>query len=341
MSRPGKWNIATMSWDMDVEGMGIKTGYLNQVYWPNRFQEMIGKARRALNEIQQICPFDCIVFQGQSGCAIGYALGAITGIPMINLRKESDDSHHRREIVDRAEGCSNVGLRYLIVDDFISSGSTVTRIYEEISKFRAGAVCIGILTYSGPVREDRKQWCINNVWRGDKCLYVPCWHVCETHFMRPQWLLNGPALEPKKEVKPAPSKSQGEVMFEKAVEDAIVYGTCSVEVKPGVFEYQKAPRQAEAQQSKGAAFLDQLAALADRLFVTPIDAAKDEYLDRVAAMYGVPKEYLAPAAKVTDPRDVIDPGPGMWPGFTPLPVRRDPPPPAEPRTGTESPDQDG
>ena len=75
-----------------------------------------------------------------SGAFVGPIMSVRMGKNMILVRKEKDDTHSSYGV----EGYKKA-QRYVIVDDFISSGLTKDTIIDEISRFAAQAECIGLL----------------------------------------------------------------------------------------------------------------------------------------------------------------------------------------------------
>jgi hypothetical protein len=72
--------------------------------------------------------FETIVVRGVSGMTIGAIVAAIMNKRLVVVRKPITDSH--AEV--RVEGA--VGERYVIVDDLICSGDTITSILDEVSR---------------------------------------------------------------------------------------------------------------------------------------------------------------------------------------------------------------
>lgn len=89
--------------------------------------------------------FDTVVFRGASGCLIGPAVADKLGKHMLYIRKdkEYEDSHSSH----MCEGHTRL-QRYIIVDDFISSGYTVDSIIKAVEVKNSKAVCVTIALYS-------------------------------------------------------------------------------------------------------------------------------------------------------------------------------------------------
>ena len=87
--------------------------------------------------------FDALAFRGQSGSLIAPVLALALDKTMLMVRKNMTDCHSG-QIVEGDLGAQ----RYIIIDDLISSGKTVTTIVEEIAKVARKAVCLGVLEYT-------------------------------------------------------------------------------------------------------------------------------------------------------------------------------------------------
>ncbi len=107
------------------------SGYLTKVYNdPIEFGKLVQKVTASIQVLQENLGFEALAFTGQSGSAMAYAVSAITGIPLICVRKTTDGSHATRLV----EGPAGIDIsKYLIMDDFTASGDTVRRIIESIS----------------------------------------------------------------------------------------------------------------------------------------------------------------------------------------------------------------
>lgn len=96
--------------------------------------------------------FEAIAVSGVSGLVVGGALSYATGIPLVVVRKSGDKKHS-----DFSVESSLVGdFKYVILDDLISSGSTIKRIITKIerdlrfydnSKDYRVPECVGIILY--------------------------------------------------------------------------------------------------------------------------------------------------------------------------------------------------
>jgi adenine/guanine phosphoribosyltransferase-like PRPP-binding protein len=86
--------------------------------------------------------FDLIVFSGYSGALIAPTAALRVKKPMGFVRKPGEASHGVPiEITD--ESCGNG--RYVIVDDFISTGETVKRLIKSLTDWNCKMRCVGIV----------------------------------------------------------------------------------------------------------------------------------------------------------------------------------------------------
>jgi adenine/guanine phosphoribosyltransferase-like PRPP-binding protein len=124
----------------------IQTEYLGSVYG-KEFLKLVPKAVKKLRSIKRKYPFDAIAFTGSSGAALAYPLSYLLKMPLIHVRK--GNSHYG---MGKIEGTIS-SKHYIIVDDFIETGSTIKRIIKNISA-ETNAKPIGILLYSSGMNND-------------------------------------------------------------------------------------------------------------------------------------------------------------------------------------------
>lgn len=99
-------------------------------------REKVGIARRILRDHD----FDTIAFRGMSGALIAPALALELQKNLIMVRKPSDKGHSCFKV----EGNQDA-KRYIIVDDFESSGDTKRIIIEAVRDFAPDANYLGFL----------------------------------------------------------------------------------------------------------------------------------------------------------------------------------------------------
>jgi adenine/guanine phosphoribosyltransferase-like PRPP-binding protein len=128
--------------------MAISTVYLRTIFYPDIFPRTIEKTLAAARVLQVEHGYDTIAFCGMSGAAMAFVLGYELEMPLLCVRKIEDASHfHDMSKSKVLEG--NIDTKkYLIVDDFISSGRTVNYIMDSIQKSIPGAECVAMLMYA-------------------------------------------------------------------------------------------------------------------------------------------------------------------------------------------------
>lgn len=128
---------------------GYATGYsANLVYGCAEF------AAKAITSLSRSTGATSVVVHGNSGVSCGFAALVATDTPfnLVLVRKDNDNSHG-----SPIEGPDGHRLdKYLILDDFISSGATMNRIRDKINILHAQQGswsssprpdCVGIVLY--------------------------------------------------------------------------------------------------------------------------------------------------------------------------------------------------
>ena len=95
---------------------------------PDSFRDVMLNGGKIVKQLQKELKFDAVAFSGSSGCAIAFYVASKYRIPLIYVRKTGERAHG--SIVE----CNYQGdiRKYLIVDDFVSSGATVEHINKTI-----------------------------------------------------------------------------------------------------------------------------------------------------------------------------------------------------------------
>lgn len=112
----------------------IHSTYLTNILNPTTFNEVVAKTLANLTTRKD--DFDGIAFRGLSGSLIAPIICWKLKKKMIAVRKETSHSTFAAE----GPNCE----RYIILDDFVSSGSTILAILEGISKQGIKGKCVGI-----------------------------------------------------------------------------------------------------------------------------------------------------------------------------------------------------
>ena len=110
-------------------------------------------AARAINEMMDETGATSVVVHGNSGVSCGFAALMLShaDFNIVLLRKYNDNSHGAP--IEGPEG-HRLG-RYLILDDFVSTGATMNRIRDKIAtlhqqygmQYDAAPECVGIVLY--------------------------------------------------------------------------------------------------------------------------------------------------------------------------------------------------
>lgn len=117
--------------------------YLQKLFDPLTFEKTVDKLISIVEPTYRSHEIDAIAFTGISGSGIGFPVALLTGIPMMCVRKAGIDSHNRECYIERSHDDIKT---YVILDDLMSSGRTVTRIMD-IAREELDAKCVGILLY--------------------------------------------------------------------------------------------------------------------------------------------------------------------------------------------------
>ena len=113
--------------------------YSEAYLMPSKSKGFIKLAIDFLQKPENNKKFDSIAFTGNSGACLAIIIAHTLNKELIMVRK-SMDCHSSFKV----EGYSS-SKRYLIIDDFISMGSTVTKIQKEIHKSLPKTKCVGVL----------------------------------------------------------------------------------------------------------------------------------------------------------------------------------------------------
>lgn len=129
------------------------SGYHSKTYNPRSLKIQVNRIVRNLKKLRKTVKFDAIAFCGLSGAAIAYPVSVLAGYHLITIRKERNNQHHGH----RVEGSESRNIRrYIILDDFIGTGKTVTTIVRAINRVGKGDApqCVAIVVYD----DDQSRW---------------------------------------------------------------------------------------------------------------------------------------------------------------------------------------
>ena len=130
--------------------MAISTAYLRTIFYPDVFPRTIEKTLGAARMLKEEYGYDTIAFCGMSGAAMAFILAYELEVHLLCVRKGTDDSHFHDVSRGRMLEGNVDTKKYLIVDDFISSGRTVNYIMDSIQANSSHAECVAMLMYAAP-----------------------------------------------------------------------------------------------------------------------------------------------------------------------------------------------
>lgn len=107
----------------NTSGLNVVSPYLRDIYDPEKVGQTFTWLTREVGALRE--EFDALAFTGSSG-AIALAVGISLGIPVTHVRKDPGHSYLS------VEGA--VVERYAIIDDFVSTGTTVERVISKIKE---------------------------------------------------------------------------------------------------------------------------------------------------------------------------------------------------------------
>ena len=115
---------------------------------PATFALMVMATAKKVRSLKKKLHFDAIAFTGMIGAAMAYTVSVSTGIPLIAVRKTKKGSHCNMMV----EGSCKIAVRsYIIIDDFIGTGSTIRQIKKKIKASciygQAVPECVGVVLY--------------------------------------------------------------------------------------------------------------------------------------------------------------------------------------------------
>ena len=126
----------------------IRTLYLTPVFDPDMFHRTVSQTVAEAKRLQASHNFDTIAFCGMSGAAMAFLLAHQLKLPLLCVRKKNESSHYRSQMGSTLMEGNLDCQRYLLLDDFISSGDTVNYIIESINKEIPQAKCVAMLMYA-------------------------------------------------------------------------------------------------------------------------------------------------------------------------------------------------
>lgn len=151
--------------------MKTENSYHEEIFNRDLCKATVKKVVADIRALKKELGFNTIVITGISGAGMGFIVGYQTGIPVVFVRKPEDNTHG-----NLIEGPDDHTMKkYIILDDFVSSGDTVRRVVKTIQKraiIAEDIKCVGV--YQFKERNARKSsLSMNGVVKGSiKCF----WH---------------------------------------------------------------------------------------------------------------------------------------------------------------------
>lgn len=116
---------------------------------------MLGKAVAASAKFLKGKDFDAIAFMGNSGALLAAPLALTLDKPMILVRKPFKKEECHSDYI--CEGF-RVAKSYIIVDDFVQTGTTVNYIKDKIAEWIPDAKLVGVLECSRLLDDLHPYW---------------------------------------------------------------------------------------------------------------------------------------------------------------------------------------
>lgn len=117
----------------------ITSSYLVPLFQPAMTDKIVNALVTMLREKE--VEFDTIVFRGMSGSLIAPIIAYLMHKSLLVVRKDSENNHSGYSL----EG--NHPSRFIIIDDFISSGHTIKTILSDVGDRFPNAICQGIFLW--------------------------------------------------------------------------------------------------------------------------------------------------------------------------------------------------
>ena len=121
--------------------LAIESDYLIQGFELIGRKKAIKLAKKYLGQISE--EFDVIVCTGVSGLLMGPSIADAINKPFCVIRKDGDSTHSSTKI----EGYIKDKTRYIIVDDFMETGTTIENIRTKINLYYNDCVFCGAWFY--------------------------------------------------------------------------------------------------------------------------------------------------------------------------------------------------
>ena len=129
--------------------MATHASWFDNVMDLDKRKQTIAKALKTLRAFRKRVNFDAIAFRGMSGAILAPILADRLNVKLLVVRKEEEKTHSDFYV----EG-SDTPEKYVIVDDFVSSGDTIRITVRDIADNFPQAKFVGLYLYQSNVYND-------------------------------------------------------------------------------------------------------------------------------------------------------------------------------------------
>lgn len=130
-----------------------RNGYTDETQELEHFRTAVKKLVVELPEVMLKLGATAIAVRGKSGVSIAHALAMYLNFDLIIVRKEGESNHGAN--IERW-GTQRQNERYIIIDDFVSTGETCIEIINKLCPSTIyNSLCVGVVTYRGASYQGR------------------------------------------------------------------------------------------------------------------------------------------------------------------------------------------
>lgn len=122
------------------------SSYLYNLMYPDKLEETAKIITDAINYDKKKLDINGIAVTGMSGIVVGGLISVNTKLPIILVRKEFKNSHSNLLVETSFD--YHQKFNYVFVDDLVSGGSTLARVYGEIKDHYKSSNLVKIYLYA-------------------------------------------------------------------------------------------------------------------------------------------------------------------------------------------------
>ncbi len=109
----------------------VASGYSRHQFQHEELRATAQRIAKRIPELLHSLGADAVVVTGKSGMSVAFAAMMFADLPLVVVRKRGENSHG--SMIDGVEGL--VVRKYIILDDFVSSGDTVRTIVRDMEQY--------------------------------------------------------------------------------------------------------------------------------------------------------------------------------------------------------------